>query len=76
MLFRSGTGDTFKPMILNLLGTCAFRIVWILAVNNCCKSIFMVLMGYPLSWIVASLMFLVYYFSVKRRINREYPGRS
>ena len=71
-----GTGDTFKPMILNLLGTCAFRIVWILAINNCCKSIFMVLMGYPLSWILASLMFLVYYFSVKRHINREYPGCS
>jgi putative MATE family efflux protein len=56
-----GTGETFKPMILTLLGTCAFRILWILFVVPRQPVLKMVILSYPVSWFVTSLSFIVFY---------------
>ncbi|MDR1972665.1 MAG: MATE family efflux transporter [Treponema sp.] len=56
-----GTGETFMPMILTLLGTCACRIIWILFVVPFQPALKMVIWSYPVSWIVTSLSFIVFY---------------
>jgi Na+-driven multidrug efflux pump len=65
-----GTGETFKPMILTLLGTCACRIVWILFVVPFQPTLKMVIWSYPVSWIVTSLSFIVFYqFQKSRKLS-------
>jgi putative MATE family efflux protein len=56
-----GMGETFKPMILTLLGTCACRVVWVLFAVPLQPTLKMVIWSYPVSWIVTSLSFIVFY---------------
>ena len=47
-----GFGTSVGPMVINLLGTCAFRLWWIhhLALPQC--GVEMVYLSYPISWIL------------------------
>jgi putative MATE family efflux protein len=56
-----GMGETFKPMVLTLLGTCACRVVWVLFAVPLQPTLKMVIWSYPVSWIVTSLSFIVFY---------------
>ncbi|MDR2305265.1 MAG: MATE family efflux transporter [Treponema sp.] len=62
-----GTGETFKPMLLTLLGTCACRIFWILFVVPLRRTLKMVILSYPVSWIITSILFIVFYQIYKRK---------
>ena len=68
-----GTGDSILPMIMTCTGVCVLRIVWIMGVAtpmwNTLKG---VLMCYPISWSLTSLLFLIYFLHggwLKRRIR-------
>jgi putative MATE family efflux protein len=56
-----GMGETFKPMILTLLGTCACRVIWVFFAIPLNPTLKMVIWSYPVSWIVTSLSFIVFY---------------
>ncbi len=57
-----GTGESFRPMLLTLLCTCALRVVWIFCVVRLCpNSLDAVIASFPVSWIVNSLAFAIYY---------------
>lgn len=56
-----GTGETFRPMLLTLTGTCVFRVIWALLVAPRHDSIFTIIVSYPLSWILTSCLFIAYY---------------
>jgi putative MATE family efflux protein len=62
-----GTGETLKPMLLTLLGTCACRILWILFVVPLRRTLKMVILSYPVSWLVTSVFFIVFYQVYKRK---------
>lgn len=57
-----GTGDTFRPMIVSLIATCLFRILWIFTVVARHKTLLTVLGAYPASWILSALIFIVFYY--------------
>jgi putative MATE family efflux protein len=63
-----GMGETFKPMLLTLLGTCACRIFWVLFAVPQRPTLRMVIWSYPVSWFVTSLFFIVFYriYTLKR----------
>lgn len=61
-IFSSGIracGDSLIPMIMTAVGIGAFRIAWILFYPD--QTIFEVLFCYPVSWIITSLLFVLYY---------------
>jgi len=62
-----GTGETFRPMLITLLGTCATRILWILFVVPRHPGFYTILGCYPVSWAVTAVAFLLYYQAHKRR---------
>jgi putative MATE family efflux protein len=65
-----GTGETFKPMILTLLGTCACRVIWVLFAVPLQPTLKTVIWSYPVSWIVTSLSFIVFYqFHKSKRLS-------
>lgn len=55
-----GTGQTFYPMIISMLTTCALRVLWVNLIYNYHPNIFAILFGYPFSWTVNAAIFAIY----------------
>jgi Na+-driven multidrug efflux pump len=64
-----GTGETFKPMMLTLFGTCACRVLWIFFAVPRRPVLTMVIWSYPVSWIVTSCLFIVFYQVHKAKVT-------
>ena len=60
-----GTGEALKPMIITAIGVCGLRIVWMLLVAPLNLTLETICMCYPITWVVTSIMFTIYYFSRK-----------
>lgn len=56
-----GTGESFKPMLITLLGICVSRVLWVFFVLPLKRNLFTVLVCYPVSWILTTIAFLLYY---------------
>ncbi len=56
-----GAGDSLYPMIMTCLGVCVGRVLWLLLVVPQHHTVQMVTAGYPLSWALTSLLFILYY---------------
>jgi len=56
-----GFGITLAPMIINLLGTCAFRVLWILWIRVPSVPVTYVYASYPMSWTVILVILTTYW---------------
>lgn len=61
-----GVGDCWIPTVICCLGVCVLRIVWIVAAVPLRKDIFNIMFSYPLTWVVTSILFIVYYLFFSR----------
>lgn len=59
-----GRGNTFHPMLITLVGTCVFRIVWVQIVTNKFMTLKNIILAYPWSWFITGVLFFIYYFIV------------
>ena len=55
-----GQGESLRPMVITLLGTCATRVLWIWLVPHN-HQLLAILAVYPVSWAVTSLAFAIFY---------------
>lgn len=60
-----GVGKSFVPMIITVFGVCLLRIVWLFTAVPLKNDIITVISSYPITWIITSIMFWIYYFSGK-----------
>lgn len=60
-----GVGDAIIPTLITCFGICVLRILWIIVAVPVKHTLFTVLMSYPVTWIVTTLMFVIYYFKGK-----------
>ncbi len=58
-----GVGNSFVPMIITVFGVCGLRILWLFTAVAKNTTLHMVLLSYPITWIVTSLVFWIYYLS-------------
>ena len=56
-----GAGESLRPMILSIVGTCLLRIAWLLVVVPSHHTLEAVLMCYPVTWVVTGILFVIYY---------------
>ena len=56
-----GAGESLRPMAIIVLGTCVLRIAWMLLAVPRYHSIITVVVSYPLTWTITTMMFIVYY---------------
>lgn len=56
-----GAGDSFIPTVMTLTGICLLRVFWVMAIMPMHHELGTLMMSYPVSWSVASIMFIVYY---------------
>lgn len=62
-----GAGSTILPMVVSLLGACAFRIFWIYCILPFNRTLGMLYLSYPVSWIITAAVHLMCYLYVLRR---------
>ncbi len=67
-----GTGHSMVPMLVTLVGVCAFRVFWIFCVFASWETLESLYFSYPISWILTFIALFIYYqFSVKKKMCRE-----
>ena len=62
-----GMGNSTVPMAISIFGICVLRIVWIYTVFSAYRTFEMLVVSYPISWIVTLIAQYVCYGIVKRR---------
>lgn len=56
-----GTGYSLVPTLITGVCVCLFRVLWLLTVVSRCHMLEMLLLCYPLSWILAAAVFFIVY---------------
>ena len=56
-----GAGDSLIPTIMTLTGVCLLRLFWVMVIVPAHHELNVLLLSYPITWIVTSAMFVVYY---------------
>ena len=54
-----GTGHSLLPAVITIIGTCAFRILWICTIFEQHTSLEMLYHAFPLSWILTTTLILI-----------------
>ncbi len=66
-----GMGDTVKPTIITAMGICVFRTIWMFTAVPLWHEILTIMISYPISWIMTSTAFIIYYKKTKKRLMPE-----
>ena len=66
-----GMGYSVMPMIVSLLGACAFRVVWIFTVFKVIHTPECLYVSYPISWMVTYLVHYICYRIIIRKLETE-----
>ena len=62
-----GMGFSIMPMIVSLLGSCVFRLVWVATIFRVNPTIITLYLCYPISWLITAAAHVVCYFIVRRK---------
>lgn len=56
-----GMTDVIVPMVMNIVGLCVVRIVWVLVAVPHFSDLYHIILSCPISWIITSVMILIYF---------------
>lgn len=63
-----GMGKSAAPALFTLIGTVGFRVFWVYVVFPIWNSFPMLIVVYPISWVLTGAMVVGYYFSQRRAV--------
>ena len=55
-----GVGKTLQAMIMSICSLCAVRILWIWGSFQFAHKLYLLLLGYPITWVIGAIMMLIY----------------
>lgn len=55
------SGDSLGPLIISAIGICLMRVLWVFFVVPYNHNIIVLIASYPVTWVLCSLAFIVYY---------------
>lgn len=64
-----GTGETLKPMLMTLTGSCLSRLLWIAAVVPVQPELMTVIGCYPVSWAITSAVYVIFCLYYMKRLK-------
>lgn len=70
-----GMGYSIAPTLIALVGACVFRILWIATVFQHFKTLTVLLIVYPLSWIITISEHLIFFAFANRKLVRLYEKK-
>ncbi len=62
-----GLGRSVTPMIVALIGSCLFRVVWVYTVFAAAPSLELLYISYPISWSLTTVAHFIFFFFTYRR---------
>lgn len=68
-----GMNRSMVPALISILGTCAFRLLYVFAVFPMNRTPEMLMLVYPISWVITGVAMNIAYFTVSRKV---YSGRA
>lgn len=68
-----GLGHSMVPAVLTVIGTCLFRVVWLMTVFQKWRNFETLMNVYPVTWLLTSVMIVWAYFVVRRRAFVKTP---
>lgn len=63
-----GLGYSIMPMIVSLLGACGLRILWVFTIFVWHRSLFILYMSYPISWVITFSAHIICYWIVRKKV--------
>lgn len=63
-----GYGKSLAPALLTVFGTCVVRLGWVYLINQFYHTYTMLLLVYPVSWIITGTLVIGYYFIVRKKM--------
>ena len=67
-----GMGHSAVPMILSVIGTVGTRIFWIYGIFPTHRSLSILFISYPASWILTIIMQVICFYFVRRHVHRTH----
>lgn len=68
--YMRGFGRSVTPMVLTIFGTCVLRLVWVGSVVRFHHTFEVLMMIYPITWIITGVMVVVAALVLQRRLSR------
>ncbi len=65
-----GLGHSLTPAIITFLGSCVLRLIWIATACRMVHEFWMLMIIYPISWVVTGIAMMIAYYFVKRKVFR------
>ena len=67
-----GMGHSAVPMILSVIGTVGMRVFWIYLIFPAHRSLSVLFISYPASWIFTIIMQVICFFLVRKKVHRDH----
>lgn len=67
-----GLGYSFVPMIVSLVGVCAFRVFWVNVVFNNNPTLTTLYISYPISWVITAVVLAISFIIVFKKIKKRF----
>ena len=67
-----GIGYSLLPMVVSLMGACAFRILWVVTIFAAVPTMNCLMISYPVSWALTFAVLVVFFALLWRRIQAHY----
>jgi len=62
-----GIGDTLYPSIIQLVGICVFRVIWVYTIFETHHTLLILSLSYSISWLITDISIIIYYNYIKKR---------
>ena len=66
-----GFGHSLTPALITVFGSCVLRLIWI---NTACRRVhtfFMVMIIYPVSWVLTGIIMIAAYLLLRRKLTKQ-----
>lgn len=71
-----GMGNSLAPMLIICFGVCIFRVVWLFTAVPLNNNIITIVLSYPISWILTSIVMITYYLHWSKKAGLRTPKAS
>lgn len=71
-----GMGNSLAPMLIICFGVCIFRVVWLFTAVPLNNNIITIVLSYPISWILTSIVMISYYLHWSKKAGLRTPKAS
>ena len=71
-----GFGKPITPMVISLIGSCAFRVVWIYTVFAAFPTLQCLYFSYPITWTVTAAVHFILCFVTIKRLEKRYAAQT